>query len=371
MRSSASYRGLHARLLNKPGPLRHAVLLVPLSPATSGLRPVRILHDGSPRLSSAAQQHPQSNLRKPVPERDVHARDTPPLYQVFPAAANPPPSTRPPALTLPERGPDTSTFTHLYATAKAYVAFYKTGLRNIYTNTRLLWPSAAAGPSSDGADSPPSPPPTSRAYLQLRARWRHDAIRLPLFAVMLLVCGELTPLVVLAVPRVAPLTCRIPRQDARIRRDAQERRRRAIAQLHQEEGSLSSSSLSPQPAAHYVARALGAVSPLWDSLAGGWVPAPLARARADRWLSFLTEDSALLLRAGGAAALEADEVRLACAERGIETLGKEDDELRTLLARWLALTAAPELDSAESKRRMAVLAVTQQERWPESWPQNW
>lgn len=243
----------------------------------------------------------------------------------FPAAANPPATTRPAPLDLPARKPDTSTASHLFATGKAYLGFYKTGLKNIYLNWRLA--RSLKLDSSPAADSPNAPAATTRSALLLRRRVRHDVRRLAPFALLLLVCGELTPLVVLAVPRLVPFTCRIPRQVDALRQQSEARRRASWARLQQQQqqsqgGQITSPPTPPtrdQALAH-LARALGLVSPLWDRL----LPASLdalvaraARARARAYLALLAEDDALLRRAGGAAALEPDEVALACEDRGV------------------------------------------------------
>ncbi|RYC54552.1 hypothetical protein CHU98_g11656, partial [Xylaria longipes] len=60
---------------------------------------------------------------------------------------NPPASTRPPPLDLPVRDPSANLFMHLFRLGKAYTTFYKTGLKAVFTNRRLL------------RDLPDTPPP--------------------------------------------------------------------------------------------------------------------------------------------------------------------------------------------------------------------
>jgi len=156
----------------------------------------------------------------------------------YPPEANPPASTRPPPLDLPTKGPDTSQFTYLFSTGKAYLSFYKAGLKAIITNTKMVYGSAPPPPpppqeNKDGSSSSTTTAPAvplqlpekgTRAELVLHHRWRHDIRRLPLFALMLLICGEFTPFVVLVFPSVVPYTCRIPSQVTKLRKN-QERRR--------------------------------------------------------------------------------------------------------------------------------------------------
>ena len=296
------------------------------------------------------------------------------------SAANPPDTTRPPPLELPIRVANQSTVAYLFAIGKAYLTFYKTGLKNIYTNTRLLY-NLTSG-SGLPSDSPVSPSDTSsvasppvvhpvglvRSTELLRARWIHDIRRVPVFLILLFICGELTPFVVLALPGTVPFTCRIPRQVDKLQRQAEERRRGAFTDLHALRAELrartGSEELSATQVARHITRGLGLVSNLWERVG---IPAPLAAAKARRRLAFLAQDDALLLQSGGVPALETPEMRLACVDRGIDVLGKSDDELAGLLTRWLELTRArgtANLDG-ERLRRVQVLLTTPLEEWPE------
>ncbi|EFX00915.1 letm1-like protein [Grosmannia clavigera kw1407] len=251
-------------------------------------------------------------------------------------AANPPETTRPPPLHLPVRGPDSSALSHLMASGKAYLAFYKTGLRYLYANWKLVRALSPATSSDIG----------TRSDLLLRRRWSHDLRRLPLFAVLLLVCGECTPLVVIAFPHVVPYPCRIPRQVDKLQRLAEKRRHAAFGDPHASSPVL-------------IARSLGLVSPLWDRL--GWIPDSITRSATTRRLRFLAQDDALLRQSGGVPALEPAEIVLACIDRGLDVRGLSDDHLRQLLAAWLHHTASsdPGFD-----QRIALLTKRPNE-WPE------
>lgn len=267
-----------------------------------------------------------------------------PTQTTSPTAANPPASTRPPPLALPARDPAASRFRHLFLTGKAYLAFYKTGFKQIYINTRLVWSLRSASgippdtPAPGTTASPPTlrPAATTRSTELLKRRWRHDIRRLPLFALMFVVCGEFTPLVVLALPGVVPLTCRIPRQVEQLRRAAEARREASLARLQQEHDS--GAPLSRAAVAAHVARSLGLVSPLWDRLrAPDSLVALLASRRVRGRVTFLDRDNHLLSQAGGVAALEDEEVALACEDRGLPVLDRSAAELRKSLGRWMAL----------------------------------
>ena len=285
-------------------------------------------------------------------------------------AANPPATTRPPLLELPERKPDTTTFSFLFATGKAYLSFYKTGLKNVFHNRQLLQAAAASSPG----------PPATRSHHQLQARARHDLRCLPIFGLLLLVCGEFTPFVVLAVPSLTPFTCRIPAQTTKMQRVAEARRKRSFADL----AAAVQNSSDAAAAAHatnnpgtvsaavktgHLARTLGLVGSVWDRV-GPWAPLWFSRRRVDAKLVFLARDDELLARAGGVGALEEAEVRLACAERGIDVLDRSTQDLRRALGAWLLLTrgAGGASQSQEPRHQMEMLLTRPEDKWPAAGP---
>lgn len=320
-----------------------------------------------------------------------------PTQTSSPTAANPPASTRPPPLSLPARDPAASTFSHLFATGKAYLTFYKTGFKQIYINTRLVWSLGSASglpPDTPGAPGqhtaePPTlrPAATTRSAELLKRRWRHDIRRLPLFALMFVVCGEFTPLVVLALPGVVPLTCRIPRQIEKLRKATEARRAASSARIRDKiqriSGSSSSSSspddgpaLSRAELTAHAARSLGLISPMWDRL-----PLPdgavalLASRRVRAYLAYLDRDGHLLSQAGGVPALEDDEVALACEDRGLPVVDRPPAELREELGRWVALAGgeddggdgdagAPWSPDAVARREARVVSLLAAQKWP-------
>lgn len=335
---------------------------------------------------STSKEQPSSPVHNDgATEKPTTTHPAPTLY---PTAANPPATTRPPPLVLPTRGPDTSTLPHIIATGRAYLTFYKTGLKYIYLNTRLVWSlkSPTRNTPTDNpitiplplqSQVPPGKSATTRARELLRRRWGHDVRRLPLFALMLVICGEFTPLVVLTLPSLVPYTCRIPRQVEKLRAKTEERRRRSTARLlemirqrqslKQGEGSGSSSSepiataattsttattptttrmmileLSHNEVMAHIARSLNLISPLWDRLPlSDAAVALLSRRRVQRHLTFLERDGTLLRQAGGVDALEEEEVPLACTDRGMNILDgtaktePETELLRRRLREWL------------------------------------
>ncbi|KAK3689878.1 hypothetical protein B0T22DRAFT_181339 [Podospora appendiculata] len=300
------------------------------------------------RLYSSAPAPQQRQQQEPPPKE----YSSPPT---FPQAANPPATTRPPPLDLPTRDPAASTFSHLFNTGKAYLTFYKTGLSQIHTNTRLLYPNS----KTDRADIPP---PASRGARHLRARWTHDIRRLPVFALLLVVCGETTPLVVLAVPSIVPFTCRIPAQVKQIQRKLEARRARSAAEFQ----AAGQDATGAVVAAH-LARSLGVISPVWDRL--GLLPDRVVAGRVQEWINHLVEDDGLLEQAGGVDALVDEEVPLACVDRGLDVVGRSEQGLRQVLARWLYLTRSHGMGDEETAGRMVALLTRREEDWPAKWDQ--
>ncbi|KAH8880385.1 hypothetical protein GQ53DRAFT_755208 [Thozetella sp. PMI_491] len=297
--------------------------------------------------NSASRRHYSSSTSGP--QRSSSRK----LEPISSDAANPPATTRPPPLELPERKSDTSTFSHLFSTGKAYLSFYKTGLKNIYINRQLLQATSSASPGQ----------PETRSHLQLRTRTQHDLRCLPIFGVLLLICGEFTPFVVLLVPSLVPFTCRIPAQIAKIQRTTEARRQQSFADLsaltNGSEGGAAA--LSQRVKDGHAARSLGLVGAFWDRI-GPWAPAWLSRRRVRARLSFLALDDELLLKAGGVPALEDSEVRLACAERGINVLGRSASDLRGVLGAWLRRSASGR-DGQGQQARLELLTM-QESRWP-------
>ena len=137
--------------------------------------------------------------------------------QEIPDAFNPPESTRPAKLALPERTHCPSALRYYFRLGRAYISFYKTGLQNIWSNHKLAKTivqriaAQRAEYQAQARSKPPEPHPKAeipwtRAEFQLIRRSRHDVSRVPLFLAMFVVCGEFLPLVMaLFKSRITPL----------------------------------------------------------------------------------------------------------------------------------------------------------------------
>ncbi|RMZ89739.1 hypothetical protein DV736_g3033, partial [Chaetothyriales sp. CBS 134916] len=148
-------------------------------------------------------------------------------------------STRPAPLDIPPKQAGQSRLWYYVAIGRAYLSFYKTGLRNIRSNWReynelRAWiqpftiVAAARYSGQQWATKKPITDPVTgqksasnhmpvphiyRREFQLYYRTISDLRKLVPFSVVLLVCGEFTPLaIVLFGNAIVPLPCRIPAQ---------------------------------------------------------------------------------------------------------------------------------------------------------------
>ncbi|KAI0533104.1 hypothetical protein GGR58DRAFT_135788 [Xylaria digitata] len=274
-----------------------------------------------PASTSSPPQSKPVDAPNSTSASDTSSAKPPSQPEPFSDSLNPPASTRPPPLDLPVRDPATNLFTHLFRLGKAYTTFYKTGVKAVFTNRRLV----RDLPDTPSPNLPLSTIAATRASLLLRARVRHDMRRLPLFALIMLVCGEFTPLIVILFPRLTPYTCRIPSQEAVIRRSVEARRAASFRAL------VHATALEKAADGH-ICRSLSLGSPLWDRMG---FDAPFAKSRAEDVVGRIVIDDAMLRDGGGVRALVDDEVVLACEERGIDTLGKDAASLRARLAAWV------------------------------------
>ncbi|KAK3305794.1 uncharacterized protein B0T15DRAFT_210095 [Chaetomium strumarium] len=331
--------------------------------------------------SAAPAPQPQPQQQEPSTTATINTSSSSSTISV-PAAtrdhglANPPPTTRPPPLTLPSRPTEAAghpflsqaNFSYLFAQGMAYLSFYKTGMKHIYTNTRLLYSKRLREGTGEEEEEQLRPPRAgTRAHMHLKLRWAHDVRRLPLFALILIVCGEFTPLVVLALPRAVPLPCRIPRQVEKLEKEDQrwreEGRKEVVANANTagngggDGGDKGGGGGGEQvPPVTGLAKILG-LPVRW------WTPQSVLQSKVERRLRFLDEDDELLVRAGGAEVLVPEEVKLACADRGIVVMGRGAEELRGVLGRWLRLTDARRIGEQGRRDVVMRLLLREESEW--------
>ncbi|KAM0461150.1 hypothetical protein ACHAPV_004464 [Trichoderma viride] len=301
--------------------------------------------------------------RAAVPAIKKSFRPTSKPQKPINTAINPPASTRPPPLEAVE--PQSSKIKYYFKLGKAYVIFFKDGVKAIMANRRLINEKVKALPNEERPSmfKPHHIPSTfSRADWVLLWRTRHDLMRLPLFALFFLIAEDLTPLLVVFLPGILPYTCRFPRLLSITREKAEQRRKAAFNELESQHphGALSPG-LTKGLAHRHLLKSLDLSGRMWDRL--GFTPPGMWAIKGRLRMIFLEIDDQRLLQDGGPLGLEIEELRIACSDRGINILGKSETELKTKLGDWLRLTAAEDL--GERKRRMAALLLTRPENWPQ------
>ncbi|CCX33280.1 hypothetical protein FPQ18DRAFT_339864 [Pyronema domesticum] len=293
------------QLLLRCGPAR-------ISLSTSRLGYTRLPTTSYPRLSATTALPAASillrsfssntpRLSAPTPTPISH-----PLPSTTHSTVNAPLSTIPTPINLPVRDANTSTISHYFTLGKAYIAFFKSGLGSIWANYKQLSPLEARYSASQSYSS------FTRSEFQLLVRTRHDVKRIPAFAIIFLVCGEMSPLILPFVPGLVPYPCRIPAQLERQRRKAAEARAGEYQKGEPDVGVI-----------------LG-----FKSILEGW-----KRYQLDKHLQYLETDDMLIRQGGGFKALDSgEELKMAAEERGISTHGKSEGEIRELLAVWEKVT---------------------------------
>lgn len=315
---------------------------------------------GSVGPERSRDQKPRAQVKEKAAEDGIAAFGDGP--------ANPPPTTRPPVLSLPTRG-DASRVAYLWKLGQTYGRFYKDGLKAVVSNYRLAGKTRKDLEQGMGRryrstgellQEAITQGRVTRAEYQLLKRNGRDMGRLPLFGVLVLLLGEWLPLVVAFIPNTVPGTCIIPSQIESMRRKAEERRRFVFRQgikepaREQLDGTLTDAtetegkvwSLAERQYSRrlvaslredqlwHLSCTLNLHGRMWERLQ---LPPPafLLRRRVAGRLQYMAQDDMLLTQAEGGSSLVPTEVVLACEERGLDVLGKKEGELRPLLNHWL------------------------------------
>jgi hypothetical protein len=302
--------------------------------------------------SSAVSRHA---VRKPTdPESSASASggSVAPAPLLHPDI-NPPLTTLPGTLKLPEK-PASAGAGYYIKLGRAYLKFYKDGVKAVITNARLavpifrrlgiLFPFLPDWRRETGHEKLLT---LTRSEHQLLIRATRDVYRLIPFAFVLLICGEFTPLVVMSGIVTPPQTCMLPKQ---LEKDRQKR----IKEKQEREMKFA---LSDKGDKEYLFNMFGMTvrtdKPVLEAAAWDvkWTCAKFGIAgrfgNQYRLLNHLRDlyiDDAMLFKAGGAATLSAQELRLAVDARGGVDIGlgpsraKNEDELRQWLNAWMAHT---------------------------------
>lgn len=344
----------------------------PFRPHLSCTKPLHL------RLVAYHHHHhqPFSTSTKPQAPKQPPSNQPPTQTTVTTPAAheiNAPTSTLPADLNLPDPLP-TAKLKRLIALGRAYLAFYKTGLRNVFRNYRASLPlRKTLGLPAYIPISPPrrasSPTTTAaqpgltmgRGQFQLVRRSARDVRRMIPFTLILIICGEFTPLVVpLVGSAITPATCRVPGQIVKERDAASKRkyeallaharaaRRPSAVQVGSpEELALLAEMADPGWAVGASAEAVLRACAVFglvkrhDRVGGSALTGLVYRPRLRRYVEYLAIDDGMIRAGGGVPALSPAEVRVALDERGAGDVaalraGKKAEMVeREWLKRWL------------------------------------
>lgn len=289
----------------------------------------------------------------------------------FPAEIETPPQ-------LPQNAPATDKIKRLVATGRAYVTFYKTGLKNVFRNYRASLPlrkslglptylpvSPPRANGAAGAGAGTGDLGLGRGQYQLVRRSARDVRRMIPFTLILLICGEFTPLIIpIFGSAITPATCRVPGQINKERETASKRKVLALtgyqqqqqqqqkgvtgSQTHQEIEVLvkfAEKEFVESANMQEILRAsavFGLVKNHTRPLAGVPGFAGMYRRGLKRHVEYLGIDDGMI-RKGGVRGLSSKEVRFALEERGLGDVGsfapsgKVEGVERETLEKWLDL----------------------------------
>jgi hypothetical protein len=267
---------------------------------------------------------------------------------------NPSSSTLPAPLDIPEREKGQGLPSYLLKCGRAYLGFYKTGIKNVWYNYKDAKKIQHKLRSTQTPQLPPSPSSKkhqnlytkfvlTRAEFQFLRRSQYDVRRVPIFGVLFIIAGEYLPLVVIFLTPLVPYTCRIPKQVKRAREKLEKRREdsfRAVTDGYApsakgKDGEVRVMEELGKGQLMHISRSCGLHAALWDRTKGALPPKAMLIFRVRKWLEYLEKDDALIQRDGSVRELKGEELKLAAEQRGLDVLGKKDDDLRSILARWM------------------------------------
>ena len=310
------------------------------------------------KASAATSYTPKPSATITPPTVIEHALPTDPALRL-----NPTSSTRPPPLTFPSLPPSSSTFKYYYSIGRAYLTFYKTGLKNLYANYKLTNSLSERLPSSQSPEEGLHDGVLTRAEWLTIKRNRADLLRLPLFGLVFCICGEFTPLVVLVMSGVVPRSLWIPKQVEKARRQIEERRKEVFRNPDPAlglEAELKNGKVDEmaKPVILHIGRSLGLYSTLWDRM--GIPPTPIVRRRVKKHMAFVDLDDAVIERDGGVEPLDGEEATMAAEVRGIDVMGRNEEELKLALKDWLQARKI----LARKDKAVTWLYLTRPAAWP-------
>lgn len=286
--------------------------------------------------------------------------ETPSEPSISPSKPSPrvngPLSTLPPPLETPTREPNQALPKYLFRLGKSYINFYKTGLKAIYQNRKAVKALRQKAPGLDASSLESiRKHGVDRHDIQLLRRYAFDLKRVPMFALVVAIFGEFTPLFVLAVTGVVPYTCRIPKQINGDREKLERRRKISFRNLTSplpagvnEQNGKVVDGLGRMQLIH-ISWSLGLSSSAWDWLGGQFpgLPTEILRSKVRSRVQYLEIDDALIRESEGVDGMTFDEAKVAAVERGIDIVGRNEDDVKSNLEAWLK---AKEVENVSTER---------------------
>lgn len=216
-----------------------------------------------------------------------------------------------------------------------------------------------------------------RAQFQLVCRSARDVRRMIPFTLILIVCGEFTPLVVpIFGSAITPATCRVPSQVEKERVSATKRKMAAL-DVHVTASKDNSSDLlrsssdeqlhllarqfadpawvaSADPASILRAAAVFGLAKRHDRTAGTLLAGTIYRPRLARHVEYLAIDDEMIRAGGGIRSMNAAEIRIAAEERGgvdVSAGARDRGQAEKIERRWLEQWLAVRGGSPKSKKQ--------------------
>ena len=159
---------------------------------------------------------------------------------------NPPAFTIPPPLDVPKRKPGQFYITYLYSRGRAFLRFFKSGLKNVWTMYRAAQvikrrqdiaknssQSAIPATSNLTDPQPPSISSITRAEFQLLQRNRSALSKVAPFGLFIFVFAEFSPILLLYVTSIVPEQCQLPSVRAKIDRKFNERKYKSFVRYEE------------------------------------------------------------------------------------------------------------------------------------------
>ncbi|RPA77150.1 hypothetical protein BJ508DRAFT_417242 [Ascobolus immersus RN42] len=298
------------------------------SPALQSLRPNTL------RSYNYSRFHRLASTSTSSPSADNHEKSV-----VNFAVLNGPKSTLPGPLELPIRTPDATLFGHVLRTGKAYLAFYKDGLKNVWKNFHAARPirTRQIKQGKGTLTKLVEDHAINRSEFQLLLRSKHDNRRIPFFLILFIVCGEMTPFVVLLMPKSTPMTCWVPKQLEKMRKKTTQQRRQAWSSRPENfpVGPSISPNILSRPQLLHCSNVLGLHSTMWPQ---NYLPPTFwLRHSLNKHLEYLNLDDELMVRSGGSDGLfTGEELNMAAEQRGIDVLDRSESDIRADLREYFA-----------------------------------